>query len=176
MQDKSNKPYLLGIDPGFYGALALIEPINRVIIAIYDMPTVQPLKIAGGPDAKYPIVVDGVQLVKIIKRHESTIKMAVLERVHAMPEQGVSSMFRFGEGYGLIQGVLHAFGIRTLMPPAAVWKAAHGLSHDKARSIALASNIFGQMATKQYFNRKKDDGRAEAALLALYGAGLPPAK
>lgn len=168
------KPYILGIDPGFTGALAVIEPINRVIIALYDMPTVQPLKIAGGPGAVYPIVVDGPRLAAIIKRHEPQISLAVLERVHAMPDQGVSSMFRFGEGYGLVQGVLHSFGIRLLMPPPSIWKAFHGLNYDKARSIELASNIFGSLTAKQYFARKKDNGRAEAALLALYGAESIP--
>ena len=134
------------------------------------MPVVRPLKIVGGPDALGKIVIDGKALVGFLEQYKSLIALAVVERVHAMPDQGVSSMFRFGEGYGIVQGVLYAFGIRMLMPPPSVWKARLSLTQRKDDSLSLASNIFGPANTDRYFSRKKDNGRAEAALLAVYGA------
>lgn len=164
------KQYVLGIDPGFTGALAVIDTDSRFIEAIFDMPVVQPLKIAGGPDSRESkVVLDLKRLADTIKRYAPAIRLAVLERVHAMPDQGVSSMFRFGEGYGCLQGILAANEIKVLMPPPAVWKAALGLTHRKDDSLILASNIFGPTAANRYFTRKKDNGRAEAALLALFG-------
>jgi len=67
------------------------------------------------------------QLREIRAAHLGADVLAVLERVSAMPGQGVSSMFRFGEGYGVVQGVLAALGIPVIAGSPAVWKRASGL-------------------------------------------------
>ena len=73
-------------------------------------------------------------------------------------------MFNFGEGFGIIKGVLGAFQIPYVEVDPGVWKNAMGLGADKAKSLALARKKYGN----EYFSRKKDHGRAEAALLAQF--------
>lgn len=94
--------------------------------------------------------------------------MAVLEQVHAMPKQGVSSTFRFGQCYGALQMAVvgHGYEVHDVTPQK--WKKHFGLSNDKGVSRSVASQRFPQCA--ELFKRVKDDGRAEAALMALYGA------
>jgi hypothetical protein len=85
-----------------------------------------------------------------------------------MPKQGVSSTFKFGASYGAVLGVLAALKIRTVLVSPTTWKRHFALDSDKEKSRALALRTFAQ--TPEHCARKKDDGRAEAALLALFGA------
>ncbi len=86
-----------------------------------------------------------------------------------MPGQGVSSTFRFGEGYGVLQGIMATHSnIRVILPRPSVWKMSMGVTADKGSSLRLARQLFPAFETK-YFSRIKDDGRAEALLLALFG-------
>jgi hypothetical protein len=96
--------------------------------------------------------------------------VAIVERVSAMPGQSVSSTFKFGQSYGAALGILAALQIRTHLVAPAVWKKYFRLDSDKEKSRAAALRMFP--ATAHYFSRKKDHGRAEAALLAVYGASL----
>lgn len=95
-------------------------------------------------------------------------KCCYLERVHAFPGQGVSGVFRFGEVYGAIQGILAANFITTHTIPPQRWKKEMGLDSDKQGSLDMAIETFPH--EEDMFRRKKDADRAEAALLALYGA------
>jgi crossover junction endodeoxyribonuclease RuvC len=99
--------------------------------------------------------------------------LAVIERVAAMPIQGVSSTFKFGQSYGAIRGVLAALRIQTHVVSPAVWKRHFRLDSDKEKSRSLALRTFPK--TPQHFARKRDHNRAEASLLAVYGACLDPA-
>lgn len=94
-------------------------------------------------------------------------QMAVLEKVQTRPGQGISSAFRFGEGFGAIRMALVGFSYEDRLVTPATWKAHFGLSRDKGVSRSYAASRFPKYA--QLFARAKDDGRAEAALLALYG-------
>jgi crossover junction endodeoxyribonuclease RuvC len=94
--------------------------------------------------------------------------LAIVERVASMPKQGVSSTFKFGTAYGAIIGILAALEIRTALVTPQVWKKHFRLDSDKEKGRALALRTFAK--TPEHFARKKDHGRAEAALLALYGA------
>jgi len=76
-------------------------------------------------------------------------------------------MFRFGQGYGAIQMALAGHKIPTRLVTPSKWKSHFGLSRDKGVSRGLAMQRFPEQA--QMFSRVKDDGRAEAALIALYG-------
>jgi len=93
--------------------------------------------------------------------------MAIIEQVAAMRGQGVTSMFRFGQSYGATQMAVAAHKIPMQFVTPAKWKSYLGLSRDKGVSRSLASQRFPKQA--DLFKRVKDDGRAEAALLALYG-------
>jgi crossover junction endodeoxyribonuclease RuvC len=90
---------------------------------------------------------------------------AYIERVHAMPKQGVSSVFTFGMGFGSILSTLQLLpaSIRFVTPN--VWKKAAGLGRDKGESLDRARLMFPTVR----LDRKKDHGQAEALLIAHYG-------
>ena len=93
-----------------------------------------------------------------------------LERVGARPGQGVSSMFRFGQQLGALEMAAAAHGHELRYVTPSVWKKYHGLSADKGVARGEAMNRFPLLA--ELFRRVKDDGRAEACLIALYGQGV----
>jgi hypothetical protein len=144
---------ILGIDPGISGALAFYFPDHPERVAVEDMP------IVGGD-------VDGVTLAKRIASMSPYV--AFLERVNAMPGQGVSSTFKFGKSYGVAIGVISAAAIPLHLVSPARWKGHLHLSADKEMARALALRLFP--ACSDHFKRKKDHGRAEASLIARYGA------
>lgn len=142
----------MGVDPGISGAIAFFFPDQRAGISAYDVPTI-------GKE------IDSAALYDIIQKYKPDL--AVVELVHSMPKQGVSSSFNFGCSYGVAKGVIGACKIPTIYVAPTKWKRFFGLSSDKEQSRALAINTW---PFSDHFRRKKDDGRAEAALLALYGA------
>lgn len=85
-----------------------------------------------------------------------------------MPNQGVASMFRFGYNAGILLGVLNALEIKVLKVKPAVWKSALNLSSDKSKSLKLARKLFPSLHNQ--LRMQKNDGRAEALLLAHFGA------
>lgn len=155
---------ILGIDPGFGGALAFLVPASKQLTVI-DIPVV-PTK-TGKKELNI------VLLSRIIYQWREVGEggFAVIERVGSMPGQGVASAFNFGKGYGIILGILAGNGIETRFVAPAKWKKHYGLTKDKGLSRALATKHFPDNA--QQFSRMKDDGRAEAALIALYGSQNP---
>ncbi len=98
---------------------------------------------------------------------ETQRHVGVLEKVWAFQGQGISSAFRFGECYGALRTGLIGHGYELHNPTPPVWKKHFKLTSSKDGSRKLAIERFP--ANAQDFARKKDDGRAEAALLALYG-------
>ncbi len=149
---------IYGIDPGFTGAIAIWRPLPRSL-HLYDMPTLK--------NAKGKTELDLHTLFDLLAPEDDAQRLAVVEQVGAMRGQGVSSMFRFGQGYGAIQMALAGHKIPTRLVTPSKWKSHFGLSRDKGVSRGLAMQRFPEQA--QMFNRVKDDGRAEAALIALYG-------
>jgi hypothetical protein len=145
----------LGVDPGLSGAIAFYFPTAPDRVAAEDMP------VAAG-------LVDCATLAARIRQMRPDL--AVVERVASRPGQGVASTFKFGAAYGAILGVLGALQIRTVLVTPTTWKKHFALSSDKEQSRALALRTFAK--SPEHFARKKDDGRAEAALLALYGANF----
>lgn len=147
---------LLGVDPGLSGALALIGPAGLRII---DMPTLQPGKRR---------IIDEVELARLIDA-AGPIDRAYLELVATRPGEGAVGAFAFGKGYGLIRGILRAHFIPIVDIAPRRWKAAVGIpaGAGKDASRAKAKDIFQREAGA--FARVKDDGRAEAALIAHYG-------
>jgi crossover junction endodeoxyribonuclease RuvC len=148
----------IGIDPGFSGAIAFYAPKEN-IVSIYDMPVYQ--------NAKGKTEINLYELHDILAPETDEPHMAIIEQVAAMRGQGVTSMFRFGQSYGATQMAVAAHKIPIRMVTPAKWKAHFGLSRDKGVSRGLAAQCFPNQA--KLFSRVKDDGRAEAALLALYG-------
>ena len=94
----------------------------------------------------------------------------VLEKVNAMPGQGVVSMFNFGQNYGFIQGVLKAHEIPYELVTPQKWKKEFSCTSDKNTSIEVCKRLFPNVSLKATDRCKKDhDGIAEALLIAEYG-------
>lgn len=148
---------VLGVDPGISGGLALLD-VDLGLLVVRDMPVVTV--------GKSRLLSEG-ELTRIIGNWEPTI--AWVERVHSMPKQGVASTFSFGMNYGLVRGVLAGLRVRTLLVTPQEWKRLFRLGADKRESRVKAALLFPSNAGD--FAKVKDDGRAEAALLALFGAG-----
>ncbi len=102
---------------------------------------------------------------------EYDVTLAYLEEVHAMPGQGVTGMFRFGQNFGQWEGLLAGVGIteeRIIRVPPQTWKSKMRLrSADKDLAREKAGELFP--LHESAFKRKKDDGVAESLLIALYG-------
>jgi crossover junction endodeoxyribonuclease RuvC len=144
--------HYIGIDPGLTGAVAIVDRRGD-LIDVYDMPVV-----AGQ--------VNAVELAQSFDTFPADEQIVAIERVASRPGQGVAGVFRFGVSYGIVVGVVGALGHRTLHPTPSKWKADMGLNADKERSRKAAIDRWPKRA--EFFARKKDDGRAEAALLALW--------
>lgn len=139
--------FYLGIDPGNDGALAMIDDEGRA--------TVFPMKEVG--EEGY---------IAVCYQLKGKCKCA-MERVTAMPGNGSVSMFHFGEGYGIIQGILKAFSIPYQAVRPQKWKRDFGATSDKGTSIAACRRLFPDVSLKRNERCRKDhDGMAEALLLA----------
>jgi crossover junction endodeoxyribonuclease RuvC len=93
--------------------------------------------------------------------------LVIVEKVNSMPGQGVASTFKFGQSYGALLGVFGALKLRIVHVTPAKWKRSMGLSSDKEMARAMAIDTWPSSCN--LFKRKKDHGRAEACLLALWG-------
>jgi crossover junction endodeoxyribonuclease RuvC len=142
---------ILGIDPGQSGALAWV--CDGALIEVVDMPTIE---------VRGKRKINAGALANIISKRD--VEFVVIEAVHAMPKQGVSSSFNFGYGAGLLEGVCAALNYAVQMVPPAQWKRLASLPADKGACRQLAARHWPGAA--HMFSRVKDDGRAEASLMA----------
>lgn len=149
--------FFLGIDPGFTGAVACYCP-ELGILNVQDMPVIK--------NSKGKTVINHTMLFEMFRPVTKVVCM--LELVASRPGQGASATFRFGQGFGAIEMALAAHRIPTHYTTPASWKRYFKLSKDKGASRGLATQRFPDNA--ELFARVKDDGRAEAALIALYAA------
>ena len=144
---------IMGCDPGISGAIAFFFANAPHMVSAEDMP------VCAGD-------VDAATLADRIKQMRPDL--AIIERVHAMPKQGVSSTFRFGQSYGTIIGVVVALQIPVRFVTPGKWKRTFNLPADKEAARAMALQTWP--ARSKLFSRKRDHNRAEAALLAKFGA------
>lgn len=104
-------------------------------------------------------------LEQCVELYPPTHRFFVVEQVSAMPGQGVSSMFSLGDSYGCARSVAGILGRCTTIAPI-VWKRAAKVTKNKAYSLTLAKKAFPSAVS--FLLRKKDEGRAEALLIAQY--------
>ena len=147
---------ILGIDPGLSGALALYDHAAGKL-DIHDCPL-------ADDNGKKTMFLPGIAMIIA----EGRIGKCVIERAQAMPKQGVSGMFNYGRGYGCYLGILAALKVPYDRVTPQVWKKSLNVPSDKDATRARASELLP--AHSQLWMRKKDHGRAEAALIAYYGA------
>lgn len=160
---------LVAIDPGLTGGLALIDERTRKVLAVADMP-LEPLpppppkkrkgKKKRGKQPKR--MVCGERIGDLLCDWKPG--RAIIERVGAMPKQGVSSTFKFGTVYGIAIGAVRALQIPVEYVSPAWWKAKHGLigTHKDAARVK-AIKLHPEVA--QFLSRKKDGGKADAILI-----------
>ena len=151
---------IIGIDPGLSGAIAVLE--NNKVLNIFDMPVMQEGK-------KNKRQLNSALLVTLIKENiENSEEVAVVvEQVNAMPGQGVTSMFNFGQTFGAIKGVCAALGLPIFFVRPSKWKKHFDLinsSKDSSRTkaIEMYPSLSGDLA------KKKDVNKSDAILIARF--------
>jgi len=155
----------IGIDPGLNGAIAFLD-MEIGHLSVLDMPT---FEVKRNNKLKREVSPQGLaNIFDLTDGPAWNIREVVLERVGAMPGQGVSSVFSFGRSVGVIEGVLAARGLSVSIVTPQAWQKAAGVRGGKDGSRMRACELFPNYAN--LFARKKDDGRADAALMAWYAA------
>jgi crossover junction endodeoxyribonuclease RuvC len=152
---------IAGIDPGLSGAVCFLDRDDPTTCQVHDLPVHVLLR--GG---KRKRELDIAALAAILTA--TPLEHAFIEAVGAMPGQGISSTFAFGKGYGILLGILAASNIAVTTVPPARWKRSMGVTKSKDGCRARASQLLPRSAYE--WRLKSNAGRAEAALLAIYGS------
>ena len=148
---------VMAIDPGLSGAIAVFE--GGALIDIADMPTHE---LSRNGKAKRQISASA--LAGIFTQHDP--RHVIVEKVSAMPGQGVTSMFSFGRSLGIIEGIVAAYDIPVTYVTPSVWTKAVGRGAGKDASRARACELYPTQ--QKSFARVKDDGRADAVLIGTW--------
>ena len=153
---------IVGIDPGISGALCFFS--NGNVIDVIDMPTM-----AEGKKNKKQV--NGRQIFNEILNIKNTFAgqniNVVVEQVSAMPGQGVTSMFNFGQSFGIIKGICSAMELPIFYVRPAKWKKYFNLINaEKDASRTKVIEMFPKISQK--LSRKKDNNKADAILIAKY--------
>lgn len=152
----------LGVDPGKQGGFAAIVP-TQTGPCVYDA---MPMPLSGDE-------IDAVTLADLVKSHKKAGEgmVAIVEKVGAMPKQGLSSTFTFGKGYGIILGVMAALNVRVELVTPQRWKKVilDGTAKDKAAAIAYCRRAWSSAGLIPRGCRMPHDGIADAICIAAYG-------
>jgi len=151
---------IIGIDPGVSGAICILT--DGKITEIYDMPTM----IDGKKNKKQ---VNGAEITNIINKelvNEKDINV-VIEHVSAMPGQGVTSMFNFGQSFGVLKGICAALKLPVHFIRPVKWKKHFNLINtEKDASRTKVIEVFPYISSK--ISKKKDANKADAILIARF--------
>ena len=152
---------IIGIDPGISGSICFFE--DGKIIEVIEMPVMTDGK-------KNKKQVNGAQIynefLKKINNKNDDIRV-VIEQVSAMPGQGVTSMFNFGQSYGILKGICSAMQLPMFFVRPAKWKKYFNLiNSQKDASRTRAIEIFPYFSTQ--LSKKKDSNKADAILIASF--------
>lgn len=148
----------VGVDPGLTGAVAMLK--DGEFLGMFDIPTVR----RGDGVVKSEVDASGLYRELTSRLDPKEYCETVLERVSAMSGQGSSSVFSFGDTYGVCRAVLALSGHPMHLVTPMVWKKHFGLDRDKEKSRALAVRLF----PKAELHLKKHADRAEALLMARF--------
>ena len=151
---------ILGIDPGLSGAIAILE--DKKVVGIFEMPVM-----AEGKKNKRQL--NSAQLVNIIRENigNNDETAVVVEQVNAMPGQGVTSMFNFGQTFGAIKGVCAALELPIFFVRPSKWKKHFELinsSKDSSRTKAI--EMYPYLSNQ--LSKKKDVNKSDAILIARF--------
>jgi len=153
---------IIGIDPGISGAICFFE--DGQVKEIIDMPVM-----ADGKKNKRQI--NGPQIyneiLQRINKFQKKDITVVIEQVSAMPGQGVTSMFNFGQSFGVLKGICSAMQLSMYFIRPAKWKKYFGLiKTEKDASRTKVIEIFPYISSE--LSRKKDSNKADAVLIASF--------
>ncbi|WP_440922173.1 crossover junction endodeoxyribonuclease [Candidatus Pelagibacter sp.] len=153
---------IIGIDPGISGSICFLD--NGKILDVIEMP----IMTDGKKNKKQ---VNGSQVYneinKRIKQFEKNQIRVVIEHVSAMPGQGVTSMFNFGQSFGILKGICTAMQLPMYFVRPAKWKKYFNLlNSEKDASRTRAIEIFPYFSSQ--LSRKKDTNKADAILIASF--------
>ncbi len=153
---------IIGIDPGMSGSICFLE--DGIIKDVLEMPTMT----EGKKNKKQ---VNGSQIFNEIsfriKTYEKKNIKVVIEQVSAMPGQGVTSMFNFGQSFGILKGICSAMQLPIYFVRPAKWKKYFNLiNSEKDASRTRAIEIFPYFSSN--LSKKKDSNKADAILIASY--------
>lgn len=165
-------PSVIGMDPGNHGAIALISEYPGPLY-VYSFQTLAALKGRGEE-------IDGYALADQFKVFFGGANHAFLEQVGAMPKDGGSQAFKFGTGFGILKGMLYAFGIPFTTVSPTVWQGvmmgigSKEASKDRARARATQlfpehANLFRGKQEGGIVTKAAAEGNADATLIAVYG-------
>ena len=153
---------IIGIDPGISGSICFFE--DGKILDVIEMPTM-----AEGKKNKKQV--NGSQIYNEILKRTTKIKnneiRIVIEQVSAMPGQGVTSMFNFGQSFGILKGICSAMQLPMYFVRPAKWKKYFNLiNSEKDASRTRAIEVFPYFSSQ--LSRKKDSNKADAILIASF--------
>ena len=145
---------ICGIDPGFSGALAILNKKQEILFTT-DMPT---LIVGSKNELNEPAIRELLETYKPA--------CVVLEKSQTMPRQGISSSGRYMASYGFLRGICVGLGIEYHLVHPKTWKKA--MMHDMPKEKGASIQRVGQLYPELSFNRKKDHNICDAILLARY--------
>ena len=153
---------IIGIDPGISGSICFLK--DGKILDVVEMPTM----IDGKKNKKQ---VNGSQIYNEISnrisQNENQDIRVIIEQVSAMPGQGVTSMFNFGQSFGILKGICSAMQLPMYFVRPAKWKKYFGLiNSEKDASRTRAIEIFPYFSS--HLSKKKDSNKADAILIANF--------
>ena len=153
---------IIGIDPGISGSICFFE--DGKIIDVLEMPTMTDGK-------KNKKQVNGAQIYNEISTKIRSIEKqnlrVIIEQVSAMPGQGVTSMFNFGQSFGILKGICSAMQLPMYFVRPAKWKKYFGLiKSEKDASRTKAIEMFPYFSSQ--LSKKKDSNKADAILIASF--------
>ena len=147
----------MGLDPGSSGGVAILETNNDKLPKIVFFLKMPIISMYGKK------IIDIKKLFVSISNFE--VDVSIIEKVHAMPRQGVTSSFQFGRSFGALEGLAYLLAKRVDYVAPVVWKKYLGIGSSKQDSLDMARLKFG---SNPVWEKKSNDGIAEASLLALY--------
>ena len=153
---------IIGIDPGISGSVCFFQ--DGKIIQVIEMPTM-----IDGKKKKRQVNGSQIynEILKRINEFEKQNVRVVIEQVSAMPGQGVTSMFNFGQSFGILKGICSAMQLPMYFVRPAKWKKHYNLiNSDKDASRTRAIEIFPYFSSE--LSKKKDSNKADAILIASF--------
>ena len=151
---------IIGIDPGLSGAIAVLE--NNKVLKLFDIPVMSEGK-------KNKRQLNSALLVSLLKENIQNNEevSVVVEQVNAMPGQGVTSMFNFGQSFGILKGICSAMQLPMYFVRPSKWKKYFNLiNSEKDASRTRAIEIFPYFSSQ--LSKKKDTNKADAILIASF--------